>query len=238
MLLAGAGLALLYPLCTTAELTTLLALGAALGFLFLPAYPLLLEMSGQLAGPAAAGAATSLLMLAGNAGGVAVVVAMPLIKGDRVDYQPAIVLLVALLAVTVALASRAHPVKDGFGKLTYLKGATAYEPGKWYHVAGVYDGNAMRLYVNGKLDATSDEQKGDILYAPTAPFVVGRYRDADEDTPLTGALREVLLCPRAVPADEIAAHFAADGTLGGFNGGLHLKERLLEHERRVLGAGS
>jgi O6-methylguanine-DNA--protein-cysteine methyltransferase len=27
---------------------------------------------------------------------------------------------------------------------------------------------------------------------------------------------------------------AADGTLGGFNGGLHLKERLLEHETRVL----
>jgi O6-methylguanine-DNA--protein-cysteine methyltransferase len=27
---------------------------------------------------------------------------------------------------------------------------------------------------------------------------------------------------------------AADGTLGGFNGGLHLKERLLEHERRAL----
>jgi methylated-DNA-[protein]-cysteine S-methyltransferase len=29
---------------------------------------------------------------------------------------------------------------------------------------------------------------------------------------------------------------AADGTLGGFNGGLHLKERLLEHETRVLAA--
>jgi len=113
-----------------------------------------------------------------------------------------------------ALATRGGgPVKDGFGKLTYLKGATAYEPGRWYHVAGVYDGNSMRLYVNGKLDATSDEQKGDILYAPTAPFVVGRYRDADEDTPLTGALREVLLCAHAVPADEIAAHFTADRAL-------------------------
>ena len=29
---------------------------------------------------------------------------------------------------------------------------------------------------------------------------------------------------------------AADGTPGGFNGGLHLKERLLEHERNVLAA--
>jgi len=29
---------------------------------------------------------------------------------------------------------------------------------------------------------------------------------------------------------------SADGTLGGFNGGLHLKERLLEHERNVFTA--
>jgi methylated-DNA-[protein]-cysteine S-methyltransferase len=37
--------------------------------------------------------------------------------------------------------------------------------------------------------------------------------------------------PVVVPCHRV---IAADGTLGGFNGGLHLKERLLEHERRVL----
>ena len=36
--------------------------------------------------------------------------------------------------------------------------------------------------------------------------------------------------PLVVPCHRV---IAADGTLGGFNGGLHLKERLLEHERRV-----
>jgi methylated-DNA-[protein]-cysteine S-methyltransferase len=36
--------------------------------------------------------------------------------------------------------------------------------------------------------------------------------------------------PVVVPCHRV---IAADGTLGGFNGGLHLKERLLEHERRV-----
>ena len=102
------------------------------------------------------------------------------------------------------------PVKDGFGTMSSLKGATAYEPGRWYHVAGVYDGKQMRLYVNGRLDGTSDEQSGDILYAPAAPLILGRYRDADEDFPLVGALKEVMLCPHAVPADQLAAHFAAD----------------------------
>jgi len=39
--------------------------------------------------------------------------------------------------------------------------------------------------------------------------------------------------PVVVPCHRV---IAADGTLGGFNGGLHLKERLLEHERNVLAA--
>ena len=37
--------------------------------------------------------------------------------------------------------------------------------------------------------------------------------------------------PVVVPCHRV---ISADGTLGGFNGGLHLKERLLDHERRVL----
>ena len=41
--------------------------------------------------------------------------------------------------------------------------------------------------------------------------------------------------PVVVPCHRV---IAADGTLGGFNGGLHLKERLLEHEDRVLAAAS
>ena len=79
------------------------------------------------------------------------------------------------------------------GKITYLAGGTKYERGKWYHVAGVYDGRQMRLFVNGQLDGTSDEQKGPVLYAKSAPLVIGRYRDDDEDFPMRGAIREVML---------------------------------------------
>jgi 3',5'-cyclic AMP phosphodiesterase CpdA len=98
-------------------------------------------------------------------------------------------------------------------KLTYLTGKTNYERGRWYHVAGVYDGKQMRLYVNGQLDATSDDQKGPVLYAKSAPLVIGRYRDDDEDFPLAGAIREVMLCHHAVGADDLAAHFTADKQL-------------------------
>jgi len=98
-------------------------------------------------------------------------------------------------------------------KLTYLTGKTEYERGKWYHVAGVYDGKQMRLYVNGRLDATGDEQKGPVRYAKAAPLVIGRYRDDDEDFPTRGAIKEVLLCHHAASADQVAAHFAADREL-------------------------
>jgi methylated-DNA-[protein]-cysteine S-methyltransferase len=58
----------------------------------------------------------------------------------------------------------------------------------------------------------------DALGKPGAARAVGRAN-------ATNVLPVVVPCHRVV---------AADGTLGGFNGGLHLKTRLLDHERRVL----
>ena len=105
MLCAAAALALAYPLCENGSRPLLLALGAALGFFFLPAFALLLEMSAQLAGPERTGAATSLLMLAGNAGGVVVILAVPAVKGAAPTYHPAVLFLTALLFVTTLLAA-------------------------------------------------------------------------------------------------------------------------------------
>ena len=60
----------------------------------------------------------------------------------------------------------------------------------------------------------------DALGCPGAARAVGRANASN-------------VLPVVVPCHRV---IAADGTLGGFNGGLHLKTRLLEHERRVLGA--
>lgn len=109
---AGAGLALTYPLCTSANLTMLYISAALLGFFFLPGYALLLAMSEELAGAERAGGAAGALMLAGNLGGVVVVVAMEAIKSEQSGWTPAIYLLLALLVVTLALALRA---RESFG---------------------------------------------------------------------------------------------------------------------------
>lgn len=99
------------------------------------------------------------------------------------------------------------------GKMTYLKGKTKYEVGRWYHVAATYDGKAMRLFVNGAEDAVSTAQSGPVLYAESASLVIGRYQDADEDYPFQGAIREVLWCDAAAPAEKLLAHFRADEPL-------------------------
>jgi len=100
----GAALLTVYPLCTGHNYTVLLALGAATGLFFLPAYALLLEMCSELAGPTSAGYATGLLMLMGNGGGVVVIVAMQLVKGDGPSYLPAVWLMLGLLVVAFGLA--------------------------------------------------------------------------------------------------------------------------------------
>lgn len=99
------------------------------------------------------------------------------------------------------------------GKITFLKSKTPYKLGGWHHVAAVYDGTRMKLYVDGKLDAESSEQSGDVLYADSAPLVLGRYQDDDEDFPMIGGIREVLWCVNALTAEQLKAHYTADEAL-------------------------
>jgi predicted MFS family arabinose efflux permease len=103
ILCGAAALATIHPLCSGQRYHLLLLLAGLHGFFFLPAFALLLEMCAQLAGAHAAGSATSILMMAGNLGGVVVSFAMALIKGPGSDYGPAVWLMVALLLVTTLL---------------------------------------------------------------------------------------------------------------------------------------
>jgi predicted MFS family arabinose efflux permease len=100
----AAALATIYPLCGSGDFKTLLGLSFLQGFFFLPAYSLMLEMCSELAGPARVGAATGLLMLTGNAGGVIVILAMQWVKSDQTGFAPAVHLMAALLVVGIVLA--------------------------------------------------------------------------------------------------------------------------------------
>lgn len=96
-------------------------------------------------------------------------------------------------------------------RLTYLTSKTSFEKGRWYHVAGTYDGTEMRVYINGQLETTSTEQSGLIRYPDKLFYEIGAYHDRDEDYPMRGAIHEIKLFDRALTAAEIETEFGPEG---------------------------
>lgn len=93
---------------------------------------------------------------------------------------------------------------EGKKQLTVLHSEAAI-PGKWYHIAGTYDGSSLNLYLDGKLARTSDALSGLIFYPPQAWLTIGAYHDRDEFNQMTGSLRLVRLDDQALSVDEIRA---------------------------------
>src|SRR5205814_4181164 len=77
----------------------------------------------------------------------------------------------------------------------------------WYHVAGTYDGTDLRIFVDGKLQAASKEQKGEIDYPPHAFYTIGAYRDDDELHSMNGRIDRVALFDVALTPQQIATRF-------------------------------
>jgi len=107
------GVGFVYLLCTLQDSTILLIISGLLGFVFLPGYALLLSHTEKLAGEKHAGEATGLMMLTGNLGGVLVILAMQLVKGESDTWINAVYLMLALLLVCVILSLN---IKEGSRK--------------------------------------------------------------------------------------------------------------------------
>lgn len=83
---------------------------------------------------------------------------------------------------------------------TLTSAKTDWQPGRWYHVAATYDGQAMRLFLDGQEDPASPRhQSGLIDTAPTTCCVAGGPSHAH----LPGAVDEVRVYPRALAPDEV-----------------------------------
>jgi len=97
--------------------------------------------------------------------------------------------------------------KEGPGRLTYLAADADFQPRAWAHVVGTYDGAEMKLYVDGRLRATSAEQKGPINYPPKTFYEIGAYHDQDENFRLAGMIHEVRVYRRVLSAEEVQKHY-------------------------------
>jgi hypothetical protein len=89
---------------------------------------------------------------------------------------------------------------------TSVAGLTAVDDGKWHHVAGVYDGSTLSLYIDGQLDnsasATGSISTNDVVVA------IGRYADLSS-TEWEGRIHDARVYNRAISAEEVQALHAS-----------------------------
>lgn len=84
-------------------------------------------------------------------------------------------------------------------------------PGQWHHVAGVYDGNEVRYYVDGQLAGSEpmpEELRGAQLWeAEDVDLMVGKCsgRRSWHDTHIVGAIDELVIYDRALRPHQIQA---------------------------------
>ena len=86
--------------------------------------------------------------------------------------------------------------------LRYMESASAYKTNQWYHVAGVYDGDTMRIYVNGILEAKNGAPQGAIAY-DSSWLAIGAYKDDNEFYPVRGQVDEVRIWNVARSQEEL-----------------------------------
>ena len=104
--------------------------------------------------------------------------------------------------------------EGGAPGLTFLCPADAeIVPNRWHYVVATYDGQTMRLSVDGQEMGTSEEQSGALTYPTTGDFALGAHIDSRNRRLLNGSLFDVRIYNRAVPAKEIAAVVAKNANL-------------------------
>lgn len=94
-------------------------------------------------------------------------------------------------------------IEGSSGEDWYFNPGASIEAGQWYHVAGTYDGNEIRMYLNGELKGIRPH-KGSISwdYKPDH-LSIGAFKDKNEQNPFKGSIDEVHVWSKALPENEV-----------------------------------
>jgi hypothetical protein len=89
----------------------------------------------------------------------------------------------------------------------------AVERDEWVHVAGTYDGNSVKAYINGEVVAESNDANSNVipfLSQDTNDLAIGNKAEATDD-PFKGIIDDVRIYDRGLTAAEIG-YLASDGS--------------------------
>ena len=75
---------------------------------------------------------------------------------------------------------------------------------QWSHVAGVYDGSTIRLYINGVEIGKGTSHSG-VIANSGRDFAIGAHRDSPNTRRFQGKIDEVHIYDRALSPEEVAA---------------------------------
>ncbi|MEY2408003.1 MAG: hypothetical protein QOF48_673, partial [Verrucomicrobiota bacterium] len=119
--------------------------------------------------------------------------------------------------------------KDNCSTASSVLGNTSLQPGVWYHVAGVWDGAQLKVYVNGVLDgaiASATNPK-----AGNTPLLIGSSGNTSPQTVFAGYIDEMRVWNVARIQADIAAN--RSGCLTGTEPGLAAYWRFNEEDTMV-----
>mgnify|MGYP000671570531 FL=1 len=89
-------------------------------------------------------------------------------------------------------------------RIVYLSsGANSLKLNEWHHVAATYDGQQMKVYINGVQKAIQAVASPNISYNPENDLHIGAYKDNDENYYFQGKIAEVRLWNIARTPEDI-----------------------------------
>ena len=106
-----------------------------------------------------------------------------------------------------------HPDKEDYESYDANSDANVLERNEWVHIAGTFDGNTIKCYVNGELVAESNDPNTSVipfLNQDTNDLCIGGRPDNDKDD-FKGIIDDVRVYNYGLSAEEIA-YIATDGS--------------------------
>jgi hypothetical protein len=89
-------------------------------------------------------------------------------------------------------------------------GTTVLTPETWYHVVGTYDGSALKVYLNGKLETAVSQPSGYIVPDQNANIACqAQIKSGEVRNWFSGRIDELMLFNYALSEDTVARHYGS-----------------------------